>query len=40
MEERKQLFSAKGIDKHYTGTHALKEVDFDVNEGEIVGLLG
>lgn len=34
------LFSAKEIQKHYAATHALKGVDLEVREGEIVGLVG
>lgn len=29
-----------GIDKHFPGVHALKQVDFSVKKGEIHGLLG
>jgi ribose transport system ATP-binding protein len=36
----KLLFSAEGVDKHYAATHALKGVELQVNEGEIVGLVG
>ncbi len=38
--ERKLLFSAKEISKNYGATHALKGVDLDVYEGEIIGLVG
>ncbi|MDR1801055.1 MAG: sugar ABC transporter ATP-binding protein [Lachnospiraceae bacterium] len=38
--DNKLLFSAKNIDKHYAATHALKGVELDVHEGEIVGLVG
>ena len=38
--EKKLLFSAEGIQKHYAATHALKGVELQVNEGEIVGLVG
>ena len=34
------LFSAKNIVKSFHGTQALKEVDLDVYEGEVVGLVG
>jgi ribose transport system ATP-binding protein len=37
---KKLLFSAEGINKHYAATHALKGVELQVNEGEIVGLVG
>ncbi|MDR3050194.1 MAG: sugar ABC transporter ATP-binding protein [Oscillospiraceae bacterium] len=40
MQESKVCFSAKGIVKHYGATHALKGVDLEVREGEIVGLVG
>ena len=30
----------KGIDKHFPGVHALKQVDFSLEYGEICGLLG
>jgi ribose transport system ATP-binding protein len=36
----KLLFSAEGVEKHYAATHALKGVELQVNEGEIVGLVG
>ena len=38
--EKKLLFSAENIEKHYAATHALKGVELKVNEGEIVGLVG
>jgi len=38
--EKKLLFSAEGIDKQYAATHALRGVELQVNEGEIVGLVG
>jgi ribose transport system ATP-binding protein len=34
------LFKASGIEKHYAATHALKGVELEVREGEIVGLVG
>lgn len=40
MEEKKLLFSAKKITKSFHGTQALKGVDLDVYEGEVVGLIG
>jgi len=40
MEERKLLFSAEDIDKHYGATHALNGVKLQVHEGEIVGVVG
>ena len=38
--EKKLLFSAEGIQKHYAATHALKGVELQVNEGEIVDSWG
>lgn len=38
--EKKLLFSAKNITKSFHGTKALKGVDLDVYEGEVVGLIG
>lgn len=38
--EKKLLFSAKDITKSFHGTQALKGVDLDVYEGEVVGLIG
>lgn len=38
--ERKLLFSAKNITKSFYGTQALKGVDLEVHEGEVVGLVG
>lgn len=40
MKEKKLLFSAKDITKSFHGTQALKGVDLDVYEGEVVGLIG
>jgi ribose transport system ATP-binding protein len=37
---KKTLFSARDIQKHYAATHALKGVELEVCEGEIVGLVG
>src|SRR5579862_1609494 len=34
------LIEARGLEKWYSGVHALKHVDFEVNKGEIVGLVG
>jgi ribose transport system ATP-binding protein len=38
--EKKVLFSAKDISKSFHGTQALKGVDLEVREGEVVGLIG
>jgi len=38
--EKKLLFSAKNITKSFHGTQALKGVDLEVYEGEVVGLIG
>lgn len=35
-----QILSVKGIDKRFSGVHALKSVDFDLNAGEIHALVG
>ena len=35
-----QLLSARKIDKRFTGVHALRQVDFDLDEGEIHALVG
>ncbi|MDF2655786.1 MAG: sugar transporter ATP-binding protein [Bacillota bacterium] len=40
MEKKKLLFSAKNITKSFHGTQALKGVDLDVYEGEVIGLIG
>ena len=38
--EKKLLFSARDITKQFAGTQALKGVDLDVYEGEVIGLIG
>jgi ribose transport system ATP-binding protein len=38
--EKKVLFSAKDISKSFHGTQALKGVNLEVREGEVVGLIG
>ena len=40
MTDRKKLLRMEGIDKHFPGVHALKNVDFDLCEGEVHILLG
>ena len=35
-----QLLELKGIDKRFPGVHALKSVDFELDAGECVALLG
>ncbi|MGC4018171.1 MAG: ATP-binding cassette domain-containing protein [Muricomes sp.] len=40
MSEKKILFSAKNIVKSFHGTQALKGVNLDVHEGEVIGLVG
>ncbi len=40
MRQPANLLKMKGIDKSFPGVHALKEVDFSVNEGEVHILLG
>ena len=34
------LLTAKGISKRFGGVHALADVDFTINHGEIYGLIG
>jgi len=34
------MYELKSVDKKFPGVHALKSVDFHVNRGEIVGLVG
>ena len=34
------LFQAKNMCKFYPGTKALKGVDMDIYEGEVIGLIG
>jgi ribose transport system ATP-binding protein len=36
----RQILSMQRIDKRFTGVHALKQVDFDLEEGEIHSLVG
>ncbi|MGA2766359.1 MAG: sugar ABC transporter ATP-binding protein [Spirochaetia bacterium] len=36
----RQILSMRRIDKRFTGVHALRQVDFDLNEGEIHALVG
>ena len=35
-----RIIDAKGLHKWYSGVHALKNVDFHVEQGEVVGLVG
>jgi len=35
-----KLLSMEKIDKRFTGVHALRQVDFDLDEGEIHALVG
>lgn len=34
------MYALQNVDKHFPGVHALKAVDFEVNRGEIIGLVG
>lgn len=34
------MYELRKVEKHFPGVHALKEIDFHVNRGEIVGLVG
>ena len=36
----KMILQLKGIDKSFPGVHALREVDLNVYEGEVMALLG
>src|SRR5579864_155712 len=38
--EKKLLLQAKGIFKRFPGVQALKNVDFEIYQGEVVGLVG
>ena len=38
--ESKHLLKLSGIDKRFPGVHALKSVDFELDSGECVALLG
>ncbi len=38
--EMKKLVHMTGIDKHFPGVHALKSVQFDLNNGEVHALMG
>lgn len=40
MSEKKTLLSAKDIHVYYGPIHAIKGISFEVNEGEIVALIG
>ncbi|MEY3124021.1 MAG: hypothetical protein RLZZ573_541 [Pseudomonadota bacterium] len=34
------VISCRGLDKWYAGVHALKNVDLDIYQGEVIGLVG
>ncbi len=36
----RQVLAMRKIDKRFTGVHALRQVDFDLNEAEIHALVG
>ena len=40
MEEKNIILEAKGISKHFGGVHALENVDLELFEGEVLGLVG
>jgi simple sugar transport system ATP-binding protein len=40
IQKMAPIIEAKGLEKWYSGVHALKAVDFHVDKGEIVGLVG
>jgi len=39
-EQKKQLLRMEGIHKYYPGVHALKNVDFELQDGEVCAILG
>lgn len=40
MQMSEKIIELKHVNKHYGGVHALKDVDFDLNRGEILCLIG
>jgi len=40
LESKRQVLKMRKINKRFTGVHALKDVDFDLYEGEIHALVG
>ena len=40
ISENPPYFCLEGIEKKFPGVHALKNIDFDLNKGECVALLG
>jgi len=34
------LFKTTGLNKHYPGTHALKDASLEIRKGEVIGLIG
>jgi len=40
QEEPDVILSARGVNKIYGGTHALRDVDFDVHAGKVTALIG
>lgn len=40
MKDPQVIYEVKGVNKHFPGVHALKDVDFDLRKGEIHGLVG
>ena len=39
-EDRRPLYAAEGVTKHFNNVVALEKVDFSVDAGEVVGLVG
>ena len=39
-DDREKIIELKKVNKHYGGVHALKDVDFSLNQGEIHCLIG
>lgn len=40
QENPSPVISCRGLDKWYAGVHALKKVDLDIQQGEVIGLVG
>jgi simple sugar transport system ATP-binding protein len=40
IHSRVPVISCRGLDKWYAGVHALKNVDLDIQQGEVIGLVG
>ena len=40
MKEQNNILEMRGIEKRFGGTYALKQVDFSLQKGEVLGLIG